>query len=365
MTEAPGNEGEATIRRVAVTAVKAPLDRPHKTASGTVNDSLLALIDVDCGGVVGRSYVFIYASEAVAPLVGLIEAIGESLVGRSVAPQRIYDDLQAKFRIIGTTGLIGYALGGIDMALWDAFGQLHHQPLWQVLGAAPRPTRIYESMGMMTAEETLAEAQTAADAGVTAFKVKAGHPDPRRDREVGEALRHVAGPAGDVMFDYNQAFTPAEAVRRLVELENLALTWIEEPVAADDIAGHAQVRNASSVPVQTGENLWSAAQLERVVAAGATDLLMIDASRIGGLTGWLRAAAVANAHNIPLSTHFYPEISIHALAATPTAHLVEWLDVSSSIVAEPVQPENGVLAPTDTPGAGITWNDAAVKKCRF
>ena len=318
---------------------------------------------MDCGGVVGRSYVFIYSLEAAAPLVGLIESIGESLVGRSVAPQRIYDDLQAKFKIIGTTGLIGYALGGIDMALWDAFGQLNHQPLWQVLGSAPRPTRIYESMGMMTGEETLAEAQIAANNGVSAFKVKAGNPDQRRDREVGEALRQVAGPSGDVMFDYNQAFTPAEAIRRLASLDDLALTWIEEPVAADDFAGHAQVRNASSVPVQTGENLWSAAQVERVIASGATDLLMIDASRIGGLTGWLRAAAVANAHSIPLSTHFYPEISIHALAATPTAHLVEWLDVSSSILAEPIQPENGVLVPANTPGSGITWNDAAVKKC--
>ena len=352
----------SVITRVAVAPVKAPLDRPHKTASGTVTDSLLALIDVECGDVVGRSYVFVYAAEAVAPLVGLISSIGEWLIGRPVAPQRVYDDLQAKFRIIGTTGLIGYALGGIDMALWDAFGQLNHQPLWQVLGATPRPTRIYESMGMMTADETLQEAQVAAANGVTAFKVKAGHPDRRRDHEVGEALREAAGTDGNIMFDYNQAFTPAEAINRLSDLEDLALTWIEEPVAGDDFAGHALVRQSTPIPVQTGENLWNAAQVGRAVTSGATDLLMIDASRIGGLTGWLRAAAVADSHNIPLSTHFYPELSIHALAATPTAHLVEWLDVSSSIVADPLQPNDGVLTPTNAPGTGMTWNHAAVKR---
>jgi mandelate racemase len=257
--------------------------------------------------------------------------------------------------------MVGYALGGIDMALWDALALSFDAPLWKLLGGVSSPIKIYESMGMMSPDDSFVEAQVAASAGVTAFKVKAGHSDPAQDRAVAEVLREVAGPSGDVMFDYNQAFTPHEASRRLAGLVDLDLAWIEEPVAADDLVGHAQVRASTSIPVQTGENLWTAAQLERVLRAGATDLVMLDACRIG-LTGWLRAAAVADAHATPLSTHFYPEISTHAMCVTPTAHYVEWLDVSSSILLDPVEVHDGTVSPSDQPGAGITWDQKAIER---
>ncbi len=351
-----------TIKAIRTRAVRAPLARPHKTASGTVEDSLLVLIDLDCGEVVGRAYVFVYSPAAVGPTMSLVQSMGELIVGQQLQPSKIYDQLQAQFRILGTTGLVGYALGGLDMALWDAFALAADKPLWQTLGGEPKPIAVYESMGMMSPEETLADAQTAAALGVTAFKVKAGHPDPAQDRAVGEALREAAGAAGDIMFDYNQAFTPSEATKRLSGLEDLGLAWIEEPVASDDLLGHAQVRASTTIPVQTGENLWSPAQVQRVLGAQATDLLMIDASRIGGVTGWLRAAAIAHAHAVPLSTHFYPEASVHAMCVTPTAHYVEWLDVSSSIIETPLEPEDGAVTPSDQPGTGITWNETAVKR---
>lgn len=349
------------IRAIQTRAVKAPLDRPHKTASGTVADSLLVLIDIDCGEVVGRAYVFVYSPAAVAPIRSLVQSIGELLVGEDLQPTQIYDSLQAQFRILGTTGLVGYALGGIDMALWDAFARAADKPLWQVLGGVPKAVPIYESMGMMAPSETLEDARAAANMGVTAFKVKAGHVDPIQDLRVGEALREVAG-SGDIMFDYNQAFTPSQATKRLAGLADLGLAWIEEPVAAGDLFGHAQVRRSTSVPVQTGENLWNPTELQRVLAAGAADLVMIDASRIGGVTGWLRAAAIAQAHSVPLSTHFYPEVSIHTMSVTPTAHYVEWLDVSSSILENPLEPVNGMVTPTDEPGSGISWDHAAVDR---
>jgi len=351
-----------TIRSIKARAVKAPLARPHKTASGIIDDSLLVLIDIDCGDVVGVSYLFVYSPVAVAPTLRLVQSIGEMLAGRELEPSRIYDDLQAQFRILGTTGLMGYVLGGLDMALWDASARFADAPLWKVLGGASKPIPVYESMGMMSPDETVVDAEAAASSGIRAFKVKAGHPDPARDHEVGEALREVAGPGGAIMFDYNQAFTPAEATRRLAGLADLDLAWIEEPVAADDLAGHVRVRESTAVPIQTGENLWSPAQLERLLAAGATDLVMIDASRIGGLTGWLRAASIAEAHAVPLSTHLYPELSIHAMSVTPTAHYVEWLDVSSSILEAPLQPNNGAVVPGDQPGTGMTWNESAIRR---
>ncbi len=351
-----------SIHKVRARAVKAPLPRPHRTASGTVEDALLVLIDVDCGAVVGSAYVFAYSPAVVGPLLQLVESIGELLVDRRVEPAALQEELRGRFRIAGTAGLVGEAIGGLDMALWDVFAKALDSPLWEVLGASSRPTRVYESMGMMSPDETRAEAAAAAEAGVTAFKVKAGHSDDSYDRANLEVLREVAGETGEIMLDFNQAFTPYDAIRRLRRLEDLRPAWIEEPVAATDLVGHALVRRATSVPVQTGENWGTAREMEAALRAGACDLVMIDAVRIGGVTGWLRGAAVAQAHAIPLSTHFYPEFSVHTMCATPTAQYVEWLDVSSAIVASPLEVELGAVTPPGRPGAGLAWNEAAVAR---
>jgi mandelate racemase len=351
-----------SIDKVRARAVRAPLPRPHKTASGTVEDALLVLVDVDCGVVVGSAYVFAYSPAVTGPLVQLIESIGELLVDRRVEPAALHDELRDRFRIVGTAGLVGEAIGGLDMALWDAFAKALDAPLWKVLGAATRPTPVYESMGMMSPDETRAEAAAAAEAGVTAFKVKAGHPEDSHDRANAEVLREVAGETGEIMLDFNQAFMPYEAIQRLHRLEDLRPAWIEEPVAAADLPGHALVRRATSVPVQTGENWGTPRDMETALMAGACDLVMIDAVRIGGVTGWMRSAAVAQAHSVPLSTHFYPEFSVHTMCASPTAQYIEWLDVSSAIVERPLEVKLGAVEPPDRPGAGIAWNEAAVAR---
>ena len=349
-----------TVGSVTARPVKVPLPVPHATASGVITDAILVLIDVRCGDVTGSAYAFVYSPVAIGPLVDLVTSIGALIAGEPLAPAEIFDGLQARLRILGTTGLVGTAIGGLDMALWDAYAKSLDAPLYSVLGGASKPIPIYESMGMMTPEDTVHGAAAAAELGVTAFKVKAGHPDPLQDRDVAVALRDVAGPDGDILFDYNQAFTPSQAIKRLRLIEDLGPGWIEEPVAASDLAGHAQVRAGSSVPVCTGENWWSAGDMQRAFDAGACDYAMIDAVRIGGVTGWMRAASVAAASNVSLSTHFFPEVSAHTMCVTPTAHLIEWLDVSSAIVREPLQVANGVITPSSRPGTGLEWNEAAL-----
>ena len=168
----------------------------------------------------------------------------------------------------------------------------------------------------------------------------------------------------DIMFDYNQSFTPIEAIRRLKLLGEANLTWIEEPVDSDDLAGHRAVRRETGIPVQTGENWWSPAAMERAFRAGACDYAMIDAMRIGGVTGWMRAAAIADAHQVPLSTHFFPEVSVHLMCVTPTAHLIEWLDVSGMIMTDPLEVRDGCVSPSDKPGIGVEFDDAAVERYR-
>ena len=138
-------------------------------------------------------------------------------------------------------------------------------------------------------------------------------------------------------------------------------TWIEEPVPAEDLAGHAAVRAASPVRIQTGENWWFPRDMAKAIAAGALDYAMPDLMKIGGITGWLSAMGQAEAASIPMSSHLFIEASAHVLPVTPTAHWLEFLDVAGAVLAEPFRPIDGKVTARG-PGLGIEWDEAAVKK---
>ena len=163
------------------------------------------------------------------------------------------------------------------------------------------------------------------------------------------------------MVDLNQSQNPVEAIRRIELLGECDLGWVEEPVAAEDLVGHAQVRAASSVPVQTGENWWFLADMAHAIEAGASDLVMPDLMKIGGITGWLKAMALAEAASLPISSHIFPEASAHVLPVSPTAHYLEWLDLAGAVLAEPVRPERGMVTARG-PGLGMDWDEAAVRR---
>jgi mandelate racemase len=165
-----------------------------------------------------------------------------------------------------------------------------------------------------------------------------------------------------VAVDYNQSLTVPEAVRRARVLDGEGLLWIEEPTRADDFAGHARIAAQVATPIQIGENWWGPHDLAKSLAAGASDVGMADAMKIGGVTGWLRAAALAAGAGLPLSSHIFPEYSAHLLAVTPTSHWLEYLDVAGAVLAEPVRLEDGHVAAREVPGAGLEWDETAVRR---
>ena len=165
------------------------------------------------------------------------------------------------------------------------------------------------------------------------------------------------------MIDYNQSLTPPEAIRRILAIADagIDLAWVEEPVPAEDFAGHAAVRAKVPTPIQTGENWWFPADAARAIDAGISDHAMLDIMKIGGFTGWRRAAAMAEAASMPVSSHLFLEASAHALATTPNAHLVEVLDIAGTVLQSPHQVARGTLAPRG-PGLGIAWDEDAVAR---
>jgi mandelate racemase len=350
------------IRSVSARAVVAPISRPVKNAFGVIEAAPLVLIDVMTDqGVTGRSYIFAYSRLMLKPLALLIEEIGHDLTGKAIAPFDLMAAMDAKFRLLGWQGLVGMAVSGLDMAFWDALGHAAGQPLATLLGGSPRPIRAYDSYGAVDPVADARDLKRSLDQGFRGIKIKGGDGDAANDERVVNAVRKLIGPDIELMIDFNQSLDPAEATRRIERLAPYQLHWIEEPVPQENLLGHAKVREMSPTPIQAGENWWFPRGFAEAIAIGASDFIMPDLMKCGGVTGWLRVAGQAEAASIPMSSHLFAEASSHMLAVTPTAHWLEVLDLARAILAEPIKIVDGTVTARG-PGLGLAWDEAAVAR---
>ena len=351
-----------TIRSLNARGVLAPLPRPIVTASGTVEKAPILLLDLTTEeSVTGRAYNFGYNPASLKPMAAFAASLSEMLAGRPAAPANIYSETRARFRLMGVQGLVGMVLSGLDMALWDAMGRAAEKPVAELLGSAPCPLPAYDSQGAFRPGQDEAAAEAALAAGYSALKVRPGMGDLDVDVAAMTRLREVVGEGTRVMVDYNQSLDAPEAIRRAERLHEFDLYWLEEPVPAEDLTGHAAVNAASPIPVQTGENWWMPEGAALSIAMEASTFVMPDLGKIGGVTGFMRVAAMADAAGLPLSSHLYPEASAHVLAAAPAMHYLEYLDFAGAILADPARPESGEMTARG-PGLGIDWNEKAVER---
>ena len=359
----------ATSMRIAslrVRPVLAPMRLPLQTATGAISLAPLVLIDLQTdAGVVGRSYLFAIGRQNIKPIVALLEAMGEMLAGDPLVPFEIERKLRQKYTLLGVHNIVLFAMAGIDMAAWDAYAQSLGQPLVSVLGGAPRPVRAYNSkgLGIMALKPLAREAEKLVDEGFSAVKLRLGRPDPKDDVAALRAVKKAIGPGVTLMCDFNQALTVNDAILRGRMLDDEGgLYWIEEPTRADDFEGNGRIADALETPVQIGENFMGPEQMAQALAAGASDYVMPDAQRIGGVTGWMRAAALAQGAGLEMSSHLFPEFSAHLLAVTPTCHWLEYVDWAEPVLARPLERTKGHVLVPGEPGAGIAWDEKMVKK---
>ncbi|TFZ04548.1 enolase C-terminal domain-like protein [Ramlibacter rhizophilus] len=350
------------ISDIRARAVVAPLSRPIRTASGSIDASPLVLLDVTTGqGVTGRAYLFVYTPLALQPLLALSAQLAPLLRGQPVVPLARQEQLERQFRLLGVQGLLGMLISGLDMAFWDALGQAAGCPVATLLGGAPRPVRAYDSWGLVDPAKDAAELARSIELGFRGIKIKLGGGSLDHDVATVREVRNIVGGTTALMVDYNQSLTPGEAMRRVKALEPFGLEWVEEPVAAEDLHGHAQVRSRSTIPIQTGENWWFARDAERALTAGACDRMMPDLMKIGGVTGWLSVMGLARAASMPVSSHLFIEASAHVLAVTPTCDWLEYMDFGSAVLARPCPLVDGCVT-AQGPGLGIEWDEAAVSR---
>ena len=354
------------IRDIRVRAVVAPMKKPLATSTGAVSAATLVLLDLHTdAGLTGRSYLFSLGKHNLAPIAKLVEAMAEMVKGDEVAPFDLERKLRARYALLGVHNMVLFAIAGIDMAAWDALAQSLGQPLARLLGAAPRPIPAYNSkgLGIIPVKDLAREAAELLAEGFSAVKLRLGRPRAEEDLEAVRTVKKEIGADVRLMVDFNQALSVAEALKRgrMIDAEG-GIDWIEEPIRADDFAGCARLARQLATPIQIGENFMGPEQMAQALAAGACDFAMPDAQRIGGVTGWMRAAALAQGAGIEMSSHLFPEVSRHLLAATPTGHWLEYVDWADAILEEPVRLRNGhVLAP-DAPGIGLKWDEKAVER---
>jgi mandelate racemase len=351
------------VRRLRTRAVRVPMRRPLGTSAARMQQAPFVLVDLETEeGVTGRAHAFCYLEDAAPMIRRCVELAGDALVGRTVDPEAFGRACNERFRLLGVQGIVAMAVSALDVACWDALSSAAGVPLAKYLGGSAERVPAYNSNGLSLGEPTRLGEEAAAllDEGFEALKLRLGR---RKAAEDLQAIRTVRGAVPDetpVMTDFNQALTVAEALERAPALDAAGLYWIEEPVTADDWPGCARVAAARRTPVQLGENLAGPAAAAGAAALKASDFLMPDLMRIGGVSGWLEMAALAQDAGLPLSSHLYPEVSVHLLAASPTAHWLEYVDWAEPFLAERLRVAGGTGRVPARPGTGIAWDEGAV-----
>jgi mandelate racemase len=353
-----------SLKSVRVRPVVVPLRRPIVSKVGLFEHWPIILIDLYTNeGVVGRSYLEPYLTQSMRYIVPAIEDLAAAAKGQPVAPIDVHRRGIGSLHLVGREGISLIAVAGLDMAAWDALARAADLPLAVLLGGTVGPVPAYNSNGLwLTPVDTLADeaAALAAEGRFTGLKLRLGRERLADDLAAIAAVREAVGAEMKLMCDFNQGLSLGDALVRCHVLDDQGLYWFEEPTTYDNLPGHAQLARELKTPVQIGENFYGPRHLYQAVRAGAADYVMPDLMRIGGVSGWLRAAAIAGAVGIPMSTHLYPQMSAHMMRVTDTAHWLEWQDWADPILTEPFDVKDGHIIVPDRPGQGVEWDEKAV-----
>src|SRR5436190_16021721 len=349
-----------TLKSVRARPIVVPLKRPIVSRVGLFRDWPIILIDLHTNeGVVGHSYLEPYLKQSFRYIIPAIEDLAMAAKDQPLSPFDAYRRALGSLHLIGREGVSLIAVSGLDMAAWDALAKAANMPLAVLLGGTVGPVPAYNSNGLwLTSIDTLATETSAlvGEGGFSALKLRLGRTTVADDLAAITAVREAAGGDVKLMCDFNQGLSLGDALVRCHALDDQGLYWFEEPITYDNIPGYAQLARELKTPVQLGENFYGPRMLYQAVLAGAGDYMMPDLMRIGGVSGWLRAAAITGAAGIPLSTHLYPEAAAHLMRVTDTAHWLEWQDWADTILQAPFGVRDGQLIVPDRPGLGIAWN---------
>ena len=358
------------VRAIRATPVEVPPNFILGTTMGAFRQVPLLLIDLETEeGVTGRSYVFCYLRAAAAAIASLVGEVERVIKGDAIDAPALWAKLARRFTLIGVQGVVRMAMSGFDVACWDALAIAAGQPLCRLLGAEPRPILAYNSCGLGLMEDLgalAAEAeQLLAVGNFRAVKLRLGYPTLAADIAAVHAVRKRIGEDVALMVDYNQALSLDGGARARAHSrpgKHLLARGADPPRR---LRGQCAARaRASRRPCKSVRTFRCRGHGGRARASQA-DIRHARSERIGGVTGWREAAKLAAVNRAPMSSHLFPEVSAHLLAATPTRHYLEYVDWGDPLVQEPLAIVDGQAVIADRPGNGMTWNTDAVARYRI
>jgi L-alanine-DL-glutamate epimerase-like enolase superfamily enzyme len=308
----------------------------------------------------GTGYTYTIGSGGTAILAMLRDYLLPRLVGAD--PRRVeavWLDLFAATRATTVGAITSLALAAVDTALWDLRCRSAGLPLWLMAGGTKDRIPLYDTEGgwlHLSVEDLVSGAKQSQAAGWPGVKIKLGKPTPAEDVERVAALRAAVGPGYDIMVDANQSMTASDAIRRAHLLEPYDLTWFEEPLPADDLAGHEAVARSTSIPIAVGESLYSVGQFREYLQRQAAGIVQVDVARIGGITPWLKVAHLAETFNVAVCPHFLMELHVSLCCAVPNSRYLEHIPQLRAITTEEITVVDGHAVAPDSPGLGIAWD---------
>ena len=355
----------ARIERVELRMVDlAPKVRRTDAIQSFVSQETPILTVVDADGARGIGYSYTIGTGGSSVMRLLADHLAPRLIGREAEEvEAIWNDLEFATHATTVGAITAIALAAVDTALWDLRCRRAELPLWRLAGGARPSAPCYTTEGgwlHLPAGALVEDALAAREAGFKGSKVKIGKPTAAEDVARLSALRDAVGPAYEIMTDANQGFARDQARRRAHALADLDLAWIEEPLAADDVEGHAELARFASMPVAVGESIYSIRHFAEYVARGAASVIQVDAGRIGGITPWLKVAHMAECHGLAVAPHFLMELHASLVCAVRNGAWVEHIPQLDAVTRSGLRIEDGRALAPEAPGIGIDWDEEAI-----
>jgi L-alanine-DL-glutamate epimerase-like enolase superfamily enzyme len=355
---------------VSTTRVEVPLEKPIRTAIHDIRSVGALLLEIDAGdGLKGEGYLFAPGTRQLRVFEEMVLSFKPSLVGADPEfGEAIWRELWRQMNFYGHKGVSVFALSAIDMALWDVRGKALRRPIHRLLGGCRSLVPTYASGGLWlgaSTDELVAEAKALVASGFRAVKMRLGKARLEEDVERVAAVRHAIGPEIALMADANQGFTVDHAIRLGRRLEAFNLAWFEEPVPAYDLDGSARVAEALDTPVASGETEYARYGFRDMLSRRAADVLMPDLGRVGGVSEFVKVAHMADALDVPVSSHIYTEHSIGLVAALGNATYLEHMPWFGTLFRERLEMKEGMVVVPERPGMGFTFDPDAIDRYRL
>jgi L-alanine-DL-glutamate epimerase-like enolase superfamily enzyme len=356
-----------TIDRITLRQVDLPpkVVRTDAIQSFVTQETLMLTLHTS-DGLQSTGYAYTIGTGGSSVIALLKDHLAPRLIGREpVHIEAIWKDLFFHTHATAVGAITSLALACVDTALWDWRARSQNLPLWQLLGGARSQVPVYTTEGgwlHLATSELVEQTLSAQEQGFRGAKIKIGRPHLSEDVARLAAVRDAVGQGFELFTDANQGFNRSESVRRARAFEGLNLGWIEEPMPAEDVSGHAQLRAQTTIPVAVGESMYHLSQFREYLEQGACSIVQPDVARIGGITPWIKTAHLAEAFNTAVCPHFLMELHISLCAAIPNAPWVEYIPQLDDITLSRIEVRDGhALAPRSA-GLGIDWDWDVISK---